>query len=214
MVIQESKTKTKHRKRIVEKAKELFINKGIAQTSIKDICLASDIERQTFYNYFKNKESIAEYIYVQNLKSFYSEGFNDDDYQICESGYEKLEKHFNVLCERYFDFIEETVFLVHYDYYFQRDPDMELVTSIYVENNMKDPGHYFYEGIEDGSVLKEFDDNYHQINVITQSVGAYANRIIYRSFKKSKKVQKEQKVKLKTLIDTHLNMVKAKNRST
>ncbi|MDY0395878.1 TetR/AcrR family transcriptional regulator [Virgibacillus halophilus] len=54
------------KKRVIDVALELFIEKGFAQTSIQDIIQAAEISKGTFYNYFpsKNECLIAILAYV------------------------------------------------------------------------------------------------------------------------------------------------------
>lgn len=50
----QSKTRTK----LVDVARQLFARKGLDDTTMNDIALASDKGRRTLYTYFKNKEEI------------------------------------------------------------------------------------------------------------------------------------------------------------
>ena len=206
----DSKTKAKHRKKIVEKSRELFTKNGITQTTIKEICESADIERQTFYNYFKNKEELADYIYIKHLEEFYEEGFNDDLFQTCTNGFEKLQKYFETTTDRYFEKPELTVFLVHYDYFNKKEPNFQLVSSIYKKYNIVSPFYYLEYGIEDGSIDIGKHDKNEVIFIITQSFGAFANRLIYRNFHKSKEQLMLQKERLASLYKIKLEFLKAK----
>lgn len=209
MYYNDSKTKAKHRKRMVKNATSLFIKNGISETTVTDICALSEIERQTFYNYFENKDEIAQYAYVLTLEEFYSDEMSDDHYQECKTGFEKVEKYFRIITDRYFKFYLGTVFLVHYDYYFQKEPDLKLVSSIYEKYDVVDPLNYFLEGINDGSIEFKNDNPNEYFYILTQSFGAYANRIIFRTHKKSQRELHEQKKKLKIMIDSQLNAFRA-----
>lgn len=46
------------RKNIIEKAKQLFDEKGFQQTSVDDITLSLNVAKGTFYYYFKSKEDV------------------------------------------------------------------------------------------------------------------------------------------------------------
>lgn len=46
------------RQKLIEVAKQLFVNKGVAHTTMNDIASASAKGRRTIYTYFKNKKEI------------------------------------------------------------------------------------------------------------------------------------------------------------
>ncbi len=48
----------KTREKLIEVARQLFIRKGVENTTISDIASASDKGRRTIYTYFKNKKEI------------------------------------------------------------------------------------------------------------------------------------------------------------
>jgi len=54
--------KLKNKKEIVDAATQLFIEKGVNNTTIDDIVKGTSLARGTFYNYFKSKEEIWEYL--------------------------------------------------------------------------------------------------------------------------------------------------------
>ncbi|MBF0957513.1 MAG: TetR/AcrR family transcriptional regulator, partial [Alloprevotella tannerae] len=49
---------TKTRQKLVEMARELFARKGMENTTMNDIAVASKCGRRTLYTYFRNKEEI------------------------------------------------------------------------------------------------------------------------------------------------------------
>ena len=48
----------KTREKLIEVARQLFVNKGIENTTMNDIANASDKGRRTIYTYFKNKKEV------------------------------------------------------------------------------------------------------------------------------------------------------------
>lgn len=54
--------KIRNEQEIVGAATQLFIEKGVSNTTIEDIVNNTSLARGTFYNYFKKKEEIWEYI--------------------------------------------------------------------------------------------------------------------------------------------------------
>jgi AcrR family transcriptional regulator len=65
VIIQESfmrisgQAKQESRVRIMEKAAELFVNKGFEDTTTRDIALAAGLAAGTMFNYFPSKETLA-----------------------------------------------------------------------------------------------------------------------------------------------------------
>ena len=102
----ESKTKSKNRQRIVDVARKLFTEKSIALTTIADIVQGAEIERQTFYNYFEDRDELATYLFELSLKEFYSTGFGEQDYVSCKDGYEMVKKYLHTLIDNYFKYYE------------------------------------------------------------------------------------------------------------
>lgn len=49
---------SKTRDKLIEVARQLFVNKGVENTTMNDIASASDKGRRTIYTYFKNKREI------------------------------------------------------------------------------------------------------------------------------------------------------------
>lgn len=48
----------KTREKLIEVARQLFVHKGVAKTTMNDIANASDKGRRTIYTYFRNKKEI------------------------------------------------------------------------------------------------------------------------------------------------------------
>ncbi len=57
--------KRENRKLIIRAAEELFIEKGVEQTTVADIIERSGLARGTFYNYFEKKEDIWRYLLMK-----------------------------------------------------------------------------------------------------------------------------------------------------
>ena len=50
--------KTKNRRLILEAGIKVFIDKGVAETTVRDIIRSTGLASGTFYNYFKSKEDV------------------------------------------------------------------------------------------------------------------------------------------------------------
>ena len=61
-----------HRGKITSAASVLFMNKGIAATSMDDIAKASGYSKATLYVYFKNKEEIVGILVLDSMKKLYN----------------------------------------------------------------------------------------------------------------------------------------------
>lgn len=83
----------KNRTRIIEAAKELFIQDGIENTKINDIAKLAGMSKSTLYVYFRSKEDIVNYLSLEAMTFFYKElvtrvedssiAFHDKYIEIC-----------------------------------------------------------------------------------------------------------------------------------
>lgn len=60
-----------HREKIVSAASALFMEKGIAATSMDDIAKAAGYSKATLYVYFENKEEIVGILVLNSMKKLY-----------------------------------------------------------------------------------------------------------------------------------------------
>jgi len=83
-----------NRTNIISAAKRLFLEKGIAQTTMDDIAKEADYSKSTVYAYFKSKEEIYSFIILEHfeiLKDGICEalrgepGFPDGYFAICDA---------------------------------------------------------------------------------------------------------------------------------
>ena len=69
-----------HRKNISAAAEQLFMAKGIENTSMNDIAGAAGYSKATLYVYFKNKEEIISFLVLESMKTLHrylSEAFDN-----------------------------------------------------------------------------------------------------------------------------------------
>ena len=203
----ESKTRLKNRKKIIEKASMLFMENGIAQTTIKDILESASLDRQTFYNYYNDKKELADYIFELSLNKFYETGFNNTIFEEEKTGYDKIKKYFNILLERYCTCIEESIYMAQYDYFNQIGPSSELIFGIYDEKKVINPNQYYKQGIEDGSIREMKGDQDEVFFVMLQNIGAYVNRILLRQNRQKNIDSDAIRHQLRILIDMHLRSI-------
>lgn len=60
-----------HRKNISSAAEQLFIEKGIENTSMNDIAKAAGYSKATIYVYFKNKEELVSILVLESMQKLY-----------------------------------------------------------------------------------------------------------------------------------------------
>lgn len=60
-----AKMVSKTRDKLIEVARQLFLKKGVENTTMNDIAAASDKGRRTIYTYFKNKKEIYNAVFEQ-----------------------------------------------------------------------------------------------------------------------------------------------------
>jgi AcrR family transcriptional regulator len=58
------------RTQIILQSVAIFSQKGITDTTVQDLLLASDVSRRTFYKYFKDKFDVLESIYQLSINMF------------------------------------------------------------------------------------------------------------------------------------------------
>ncbi|HEY8891346.1 MAG TPA: TetR/AcrR family transcriptional regulator [Clostridium sp.] len=71
------KDPVERRREIMNKASELFLNKGYDKTSVNSIVVELDIAKGTFYHYFKSKEEVLCEILEESVEK-YSGGIKKD----------------------------------------------------------------------------------------------------------------------------------------
>ena len=117
MMGNESPTRIRNRKRIVDVAEKLFLEKGIGHTTMLDIAESAQVGRKTIYNYFDTKEVIARYVFDMYMAKIYDTLKTNIDFCECQTNYEKIEVLFKHFLKTLLDLKEETIYTVHYDYY-------------------------------------------------------------------------------------------------
>ena len=65
-----AKMREKSRQQIVEKALEIFAEHGYYKASIEMIAKAAGISKGLIYNYFKSKDELLEFIFMEGFKYF------------------------------------------------------------------------------------------------------------------------------------------------
>lgn len=72
-VSRRDRNKLKTRARILDAARQLFTERGVAGTTIEDLAELADVARATFFNYFPSKTAVVDTILAEGDAEFYHE---------------------------------------------------------------------------------------------------------------------------------------------
>jgi AcrR family transcriptional regulator len=151
--------KEKRRDEILNAARELFITKGLTETTMDNIAAEVKITRRTLYRYYKTKEELAFEIEIMLFEELYD--FQNEVYKKLEgNGLKKIELFLNEMAN-YVEANSSVIkFSCEFDYYFRGEyPYLELTNRF---KNMISSNDYMLEqlirdGIEDGSIRQNID---------------------------------------------------------
>lgn len=92
---------SKTRDRLIEVARQLFVNKGVENTTMNDIAAASDKGRRTIYTYFKNKREIYNAVVESESNAIIGQlrAIVDSDLPPVEKFRKYLTKRFDVIAD-------------------------------------------------------------------------------------------------------------------
>lgn len=93
-----------HRENIVSAASALFMEKGIAATSMDDIAKTAGYSKATLYVYFENKEEIVGILVLSSMKKLY------DYISSALTQHESTETRYNFICRSLVQYQEEFPF--------------------------------------------------------------------------------------------------------
>jgi len=209
MVYNDSKTKEKNRKKIVEVTKKTFITKGIIETSIMDIVTSAGMERKTFYNYFKDKKEIASYIYFQTLEKLFPSQFYEWECLECFNYYEKIEKYLLSIAKRYQNNTFDMLYIKLFDNYYNKTEEQDYLKSKRFEINNSFPSQYLIECIQDGSCNNQIANPIDLFVTIVESINTYASNLIFNAYQTKTLDKGISFERIYQLIDIHLRNIKS-----
>ncbi|MCI8771711.1 MAG: TetR/AcrR family transcriptional regulator [Lachnospiraceae bacterium] len=93
-----------HRENIVSAASALFMERGIATTSMDDIAKAAGYSKATLYVYFENKEEIVGILVLNSMKKLF------DYISSALTQHESTETRYNFICRSLVQYQEEFPF--------------------------------------------------------------------------------------------------------
>ena len=91
--------KTKNRKAIIEAGIRIFIDKGVSETTVRDIIRSTGLASGTFYNYFNSKEEVLVAIFDDFAKEI-GKTVRDDNVQP-----KNFEEFLRIKLTRFFKFV-------------------------------------------------------------------------------------------------------------
>ncbi|MBN2797376.1 MAG: TetR/AcrR family transcriptional regulator [Clostridia bacterium] len=149
---------------IIDRAKEVFDEMGIAASTMHIIADRAGISRRTLYRYFQSKEDVVFHVLMDYMKVW--NDVQQDIYGKIEgNGIEKMEALLYALMHFMMDHLYMIKFMAHYDFYF-RDAS-EFSMDVMLDEQLNQSFHVsdsiFYEivatGQKDGSISLKEDVN-------------------------------------------------------
>lgn len=168
------------RQRILDEAEKLFIENGIADTQMKDIAAAVNINRRTLYRYFPTKDHLTFEIEITMLRQIKKHLTLDSEEITRVSGYEKIKTFFEYVNLE--DIKKQVRFTAEFDRYYQKDyptPELQKLFIEFLNPNYDPLYHYICEGINDGSIRDDMTAK-GLYQFISQSFLALFQRLILR----------------------------------
>lgn len=104
MARRKKEPKSVHREKIASAASVLFMDKGIAATSMDDIAKAAGYSKATLYVYFENKEEIVGILVLDSMKKLYNYIVSALEQQ------ETTKEQYNFICRGLVQYQEEFPF--------------------------------------------------------------------------------------------------------
>ena len=132
-----------HRENVVSAASRLFMEKGIAATSMDDIAKAAGYSKATLYVYFKNKEEIISILVLNSMKKLY------DYISSALAQHESTEARYNFICRGLVQYQEE------FPFYFRMVLD-KINIDFESHDNLPEEKETFQIGEEINEKIKHF----------------------------------------------------------
>ena len=132
-----------HRENVVSAASRLFMEKGIAATSMDDIAKAAGYSKATLYVYFKNKEEIVSILVLNSMKKLY------DYISSALAQHESTEARYNFICRGLVQYQEE------FPFYFRMVLD-KINIDFESHDNLPEEKETFQIGEEINEKIKHF----------------------------------------------------------
>jgi len=172
--------KQKNKIFIIKCAKKIFLEKGIASTSIADVAKEAKMERKTIYNHFQTKEMIAEHIFINSLEAISQSMDELIDYSSANNGFERVKAFFVHYVDTLLKLKEEVLFTVHYDYYFRATAKTDYVSNVMMAHQHPEVIEFVNQGIIDGSIGLDNKEIVPAFRIIGLAMMSYVSRVLFR----------------------------------
>ena len=169
---------------ILDMGRDLFISKGLARVSMKDIAEKAQISRATLYRYFPSKEDLALAIEQHLFRDLLQPEYRRRILKAQGSGLEKVSFHLDLVIASFKLFPDYYKFTGAFDHYFNfSQKPQKLATEmrrIFAEGDEEDPLlNFMKEGIQDGSIRSDLDPDM-TTKTIDQTLLSLCQRIASR----------------------------------
>lgn len=143
MARRKKEPKSVHREKIASAASVLFMDKGIAATSMDDIAKAAGYSKATLYVYFENKEEIVGILVLDSMKKLYHYIVSALEQQ------ETTKEQYNFICRGLVQYQEE------FPFYFKMVLD-KINIDFESHNYLPEEKETYQIGEEINEKIKEF----------------------------------------------------------
>ncbi len=183
MILKESPTRIRNRKKIVDVAEQLFLEKGIGHTTMIDIAEKAQVGRKTIYNYFDSKEFIAKYVFDLYMEKIFYTLKSNIDFSGCKTNFEKVRVLFEHFLLTLLKLKKETIYTVHYDYYSHCQANSNFVLNTIADADFSDILVQIFSE-DDGSIDSKGKDPLVLLPIIGQSFMTFVSRMFFKGYKR------------------------------
>lgn len=147
------------RERILEVAKDLFIEKGIEQITIGDIARAAQLTRTSVFQYFGNKEELAQEIF-KNITQNWRDRNSREVWNFKGTGHERLENFIISFFNYLYQTPKEAKLVAEINYIYARRWSAQMFVETTLKNLAEDRKYVaksIQQGFADGSLRQDID---------------------------------------------------------
>ncbi|PKL37294.1 MAG: hypothetical protein CVV44_16820 [Spirochaetae bacterium HGW-Spirochaetae-1] len=201
----------RRRTAILDRAEEIFISRGLAESSMTDIAREAGLSRRTLYRYYPTKEELAFEIEFRIFRDFQSDVGRMLPL-LKGTGFEKLQQLFRHL-DRYIAENEKKIrFTGEFDHYFSGEYPSETLEAEFVRivGAGDDPLELLLkEGKRDGSVRADIDAQLVS-RTLSNSLLGMAQRVTLRGGHLAREQGMDPSLMLSQLFSLYLEAVRKK----
>jgi AcrR family transcriptional regulator len=208
-----SKVKEKTRESFLETAKEVFMEKGIAESFMEEIATRSGKTRRTIYRYFDCKEELAYEVLLDILTQWNT--FHKDTYsELSGNGLKKLGDFLHQLKTFMNERRDLMSFMAEFDFYFKDSDGLKVSEDLlqkFEEVSLESDQlikKLIEDGISDGSIKLE-KELHLVVSTISSVLWGYGQRVAIRGNMIEKELHIEPIEIISCQIDMYLKYLEA-----